>query len=525
MVLALNGAVCTSQPLASQAGLAALRAGANAIDAAVVAAAVQGVVEPHNTGIGGDCFALCWSAREDRLFALNGSGRAPVAASADALRAAGHSELPPQGIHTITVPGAVGAWGALLERFGSWSLGDALAPAIELAEQGFVVSEVIGGEWDLVTRFGFLQNDAARRCFAPGGEAPSLGRIVRFPDLANSLRLLAKGGPREFYEGDLASRILRALGEEGGRFSPSDFADAHPDWVEPIGLDYRGYRLCEIPPNTQGITALIALGVLQHLDVGSFECGSPESVHLLIETVKLAFADRNARVSDPEYMEMSVESLLDAEVLRRLAEKVEPGRAARDVIARPPTGSDTVYLAAADREGNVVSFINSLYGPFGSGLVAGDTGIVMQNRGRGFSLEPGHPNVLVGGKRPFHTLCPAMLLENGRPRVSFGVMGGDVQAQGHVQVVSNLVDHGLNVQEALDAPRFHYLGGSDVALEAGFATDLPDRLAALGHEIADPLRALARGGFGGGQAIAVDPGTGAFWAGSDRRKDGAAVGY
>lgn len=525
VVLARNGVVCTSQPLASQAGLEILRRGGNAIDAAVTAAAVQGVVEPYNTGVGGDCFALVWSAPDARLHALNGSGRAPAAASTERLRAAGHTEMPPQGVDTITVPGAVGAWEVLLDRFGTRSLGETLEPAIELAERGFPVTEIVGHEWDLVTQFGFLKNDAAKRCFAPSGGAPALGEIVRFPDLARSLRVLALDGARAFYEGELADRILRALDREGGCFTASDFADARPTWVEPIGIDYRGYRLCEVPPNTQGITALIALGILEHFDLPSLGFGSVEATHLCVEAVKSAFADRAAHVADPDHMRTTAEALLDPSALAALAAQIEPGRAARGRTARPAAGSDTVYLTAADREGNVVSFINSLYGPFGSGLVAGDTGIVLQNRGRGFSLDDAHPNALRGGKRPFHTLCPAMLLEGGRPRVSLGVMGGDVQAQAQVQVVSNLVDHGLNVQEALDAPRFHYLGGDEIALEAEFAPAVPAGLEALGHQTKEEIHALGRGGFGGGQAIAVHPDTGVFWAGSDRRKDGAAVGF
>lgn len=524
VVLARGGAVCASQPLASQAGLEALRHGGNAIDAAVTAVAVLGVVEPYNTSIGGDCFALVWSARDERLYALNGSGRAPAAATAARLRDEGHAAMPAQGADTVTVPGAVGAWDALLARFGKRSLADALAPAISLAEDGFAVSEIIAHEWDLVVRFGFLQNDAAKACFAPNGRAPAVGEVVHFRDLARSLRTLADGGVREMYEGELARSLLRALDAEGGRFTSDDFAKSQPTWVEPIGTDYRGYRLCEVPPNTQGITALIALGLLENFDLPSLEVGSAEAAHLRIEAVKLAFADRAAHVADPDHMLLSPEDLLAPDSLAALASKVDPRRAAANVQARPASGSDTVYLTAADAEGNVVSFINSLYGPFGSGLVAGDTGIVLQNRGRGFSLEAGHPNELAGGKRPFHTLCPAMLMEEGRPRVAFGVMGGDVQAQAQVQVVSNLIDHGLNVQEALDAPRFHYLGGADVALESSFDKSTVAALAAMGHETKDEIVALGRGGFGGGQAIAIHPDTSVLWAASDSRKDGLAAG-
>ncbi len=525
MVLARSGVVCTSQPLASQAGLQALREGANAIDAAVIAAAVQGVVEPYNTGIGGDCFALVWSAREKRLFALNGSGRAPAAASAERLRDAGRTDMPLQGADTVTVPGAVRAWDALLDRFGTRSLADVLAPAIELAEAGFAVSEVVSHEWELVARFGFLKNDDAKRCFAPGGAAPKLGQVVRFPDLARSLRTLAREGADAFYEGEIAEQILRALEGEGGLFTASDFADARPDWVEPISAEYRGYRLFEVPPNTQGITALIALGLLEHFDVSALGCGSAESIHLRIEAVKEAFVDRDAQVADLDQMRVSVEDLLDPARLSEHARRIDPARATHDAAAAVAGGSDTVYLTTADAEGNVVSFINSLYGPFGSGLVAGDTGIVLQNRGRGFSLVPGHPNELAGGKRPFHTLCPAMLFDEAGPRVSFGIMGGDVQAQAHVQFVSNLVDHGLNVQEALDAPRFNYLGAADVALEEAFTPEVADALASMGHAVKPASHALGRGGFGGGQAIAIHPETGVLFAGSDRRKDGLASGF
>lgn len=524
VVLARNGAVCSSQPLASQAGLDVLRRGGNAIDAAVAAVAVQGVVEPYNTGIGGDCFALVWSAADGRLYALNGSGCAPVAARGVRLRNAGHTTMPAQGVETVTVPGAVGAWEALLDRFGSRSLAEVLEPAIALAQEGFAVSEIIAHEWSLVVQFGFLQNDAAKTCFAPNGEGPRPGDVVRFPDLARSLRMLGQGGADEFYRGELARTILRALDAEGGRFTARDFALNEPTWVEPIRMDYRGYQLCEVPPNTQGITALIALGVLDHFDVPRLEPGSAKATHLCIEAVKLAFADRAAHVADPDHMWLTVDELLAPDAIAALADRVDPRRAAPSARARNAGGSETVYLTSADREGNIVSFINSLYGPFGSGLVAGKTGVVLQNRGRGFSLEAGHPNELAGGKRPFHTLCPAMLLENGRPRVALGVMGGDVQAQAHVQVVSNLVDHGLNVQEALDAPRFHYLGDADVALEPAFDPSVVAALADMGHVTKDEIHALGRGGFGGGQAIAIHPENGVLWAASDSRKDGLAAG-
>jgi gamma-glutamyltranspeptidase/glutathione hydrolase len=526
MVLARHGMVCTSQPLAASAGLAVLRDGGNAIDAAVTTAAVLGVVEPYNTGVGGDCFALVWIEREGKLYALDGCGRSPGAATIDELRRRGHAEMPAQGILAVTVPGAVDAWATALERFGTRSLAAALAPAIACAEEGYPVTELVAHEWGLAVAFDFLKNDAARSCFAFEGAGPSLGQVVRLPRLARTLRRIADGGRDEFYRGAIAEQLAAFSRAEGGLLAREDLAEHASRWVEPIAVDYRGFRLHEMPPSTQGLTALLALGILSHFDLAALEPGSAEALHLRIEAVKLAFADRNAYLADPERAAVPVAELLAPEYARRRAALVDPDRAAAGAspgLARG--GSDTVYLTTADAAGNVVSFINSLYGPFGSGLVAGETGIALQNRGRGFRLDPAHPSCLAPRKRPFHTLCPAMLFRDGRPIVSFGVMGGDVQAQAHVQVVSNLVDHAANVQEALDWPRFHYLDGARVALEEEVPPAARERLAERGHALESRLVALARGGFGGGQAIAIDREAGVYAGGSDRRKDGAAVGW
>ena len=525
LVLARRGMVCTSQPLASSAGLAVLLDGGNAIDAAVTAAAVLGVVEPYNTGVGGDCFALVWSAAERKLHALDGCGRSPAAATIEELRRRGHGEMPPQGILTVTVPGAVDAWATALERFGTRTLGKALAPAIAYAEEGFPVSELVAREWGLAVAFGFLRNDAARACFSLDGAGPAVGRVVRFPDLARTLRRIARGGRDEFYRGETAERLVAFSRAAGGLLDAGDLAEHSSRWVEPLSRDYRGFRLYEMPPSTQGLTALLALGILSHFDLAAHEPDSPEALHLRIEAVKLAFADRNAYIADPERAAVPIAELLAPEYAARRAARVDPRRALPDAspgLARG--GSETVYLTTADADGNVVSLINSLYGAFGSGLVVDQTGITLQNRGRGFSLDPSHPSCLAPRKRPFHTLCPAMLFRDGAPVVSFGVMGGDVQAQAHVQVVSNLVDHGANVQEALDWPRFHYLDGARVALEDEVEPATRDRLAALGHQLESTLAALARGGFGGGQAIAIDRAAGVYAGGSDRRKDGCAAG-
>lgn len=525
LAMARNGMVCTSQALASSVGLAMLRSGGNAFDAALAAVAVLGVVEPYNTGVGGDCLMLAWSAREGRLLALNGTGRAPQAATCAEYERRGVREMPAQGILTVSVPGAVDAWCTILERCGTRTLGDVLAPAIAHAEDGFPVSEMVAREWGLSARAGFLGNDAARACFAPGGEPPRLGQVVRFPDLARSLRALAAGGRDVFYRGEIAERIARLAQEHDGLLTRADLERHQASWVEPIATDYRGFRLYEMPPSTQGVVALIALNVLECFDVAGLAPGSPEMLHLRIEAMKLAFADRARFVCDPDHAPMPTAALLDKAYARRRAALVAPDRALATPVAGEPLSSETVYLTVADRDGNVVSLINSLFGPFGSGLVVDGTGIVLQNRGRGFVLDPAHPNCIAPGKRPFHTLIPALLCDDGGPRVSFGVMGGDVQAQGHLQVVSNLVDHGMNVQEALDQPRFHYLGGASVALEDEFPAAVKQRLGALGHDVQGPIAALLRGGFGGGQGIMIDPATGAFWGGSDRRKDGCAIGW
>lgn len=525
MAMARNGMVCTSQTLASSAGLAMLRTGGNAFDAAIAAVAVLGVVEPYNTGIGGDCLMLAWSARERKLLALNGTGRAPRRATPAEYERRGIREMPPQGILTVSVPGAVDAWCTILERCGTRTLADVLAAAIACAEDGFPVSEVVSLEWGLSAQAGFLGNDAARACFAPGGEPPRLGAIVRFPDMARSLRAIAAGGRDAFYRGEIAERIVRLSAEHDGLLARDDLEHNAPTWVEPLATDYRGYRLYELPPNTQGIVALLALNVLECFDVAGLAPLSAEMLHLRIEAMKLAFADRARFVCDPEHAPVPVDALLDKAYARRRAALLSRERALPSVSAGEPLSSETVYLTVADRDGNVVSLINSLFGPFGSGLVVPGTGIALQNRGRGFVLDPTHPNCIAPGKRPFHTLIPAMLCDAAGPRVSFGVMGGDVQAQGHLQVVSNLVDHGMNVQEALDQPRFHYLGGPTVALEDAFADTVKQDLARLGHDVQGPLAALLRGGFGGGQGIMIDPATGALWGGSDRRKDGCAVGW
>jgi len=526
MVLARQGMVCTSQALATSAGVECLRHGGNAIDAAVTAAAVLGVVEPFSTGVGGDCFMLIWVQRERKLYGLNGSGRAPAAATVEAYRARGLSEMPAYGMLSVTVPGAVDAWAEALQRFGRRTLGDVLEPAVAYAEDGFPVTEIIAYQWDLSVRAGVLQHPEALRTFTVDGDAPRLGTIVRLPDLAGSMRVLAAGGADAFYRGELAERLVAFSNAHGGLFAREDFAQHCSTWVEPIGTAYRGYHLFEIPPNGQGLAALIALNILENFDLAAQPLGSADSLHLRLEAIKLAYADRDRYIADPDAVQVPVTELLSKDYAQGRAALIHPRRALQPASAgRVGAGTDTVYLTTADSEGNIVSLINSVYGPFGSGMVADDTGIALQNRARGFVLDPTHPNCLAPRKRPFHTIIPAMLFDGAQPVVSFGVMGGDMQAQAHVQVVSNLVDYHLNAQEALDFPRLHFLDGNRVAVEDACGADAIRGLAERGHRIEDENAAWPRGGFGGGQAIMVDAPNGVYWGASDARKDGAAGGF
>jgi gamma-glutamyltranspeptidase / glutathione hydrolase len=526
MVLGRRGMVCTSQALASAAGLEILRGGGNAVDAAVCAAAVLGVVEPFMTGVGGDCFMLIWHAADDRLYGLNGSGRAPAALTLDVLRERGLSEMPLQGMLPVTIPGAVDAWCQALQRFGTRSITEVLQPAIRYARDGFAVSEIIAQQWALLLRVGVLQHPDALRTFARDGRAPRLGEVFQIPTLADTLAQIAAGGADAFYRGSIAERIVAFSQANGGVHRLSDFAEHTSTWVEPIYTDYRGYALYELPPNGQGLAALIALNILENFDLEAHALDSVDALHLRIEAIKLAFADRGRYIADPEHAQVPVAQLLSKDYAHGRAALINRERALKRIApGNVKAGHDTVYLTAADAAGNVVSLINSLYFAFGSGMVPSDTGIALQNRGYGFVVDPDHPNCLAPRKRPFHTIIPAMLFRDRRPIVSFGVMGGDIQPQGHLQVVSNLVDYGLNIQEALDYPRFRYLDSDRVALEDAFGAARIGRLADMGHATIDERTALALGGFGGGQGIMIDHATGCFWGGSDQRKDGCAIGF
>jgi gamma-glutamyltranspeptidase/glutathione hydrolase len=532
-VYAPNGVIATSQPLATSAGLSVLRNGGNAVDAAVTAAAVLCLVEPHMTGIGGDVFAIVWSAEEAALRGLNASGRSGSLMTREELLRRGHERVPGSGLEPVTVPGALSGWAALLERYGTISLAEALAPAIELAEKGFPVSPIIARQWRAQTRK-LLRNEGARVTWLIDGErAPEEGEWFRNPDLANSFRMIAKEGPGVLYGGELGRRIVKYMEENDGFLTLDDLKDHEPYWVDPISADYGGCTLWELPPNGQGIAALEMLRILEPYDLEGMGHNSPAYLHHLIEAKKLAFADLARYIGDPEHMDVEPEHLLSDVFIEQRRSQLDPERAARRQKPGPAvTASETIYLSAADSEGNMVSFINSIYDYFGSGVVVPGTGFTLQNRGQGFTMEPGLPNTVAPRKRPFHTLIPAFVTRpvsgssaggsgsvTHEPWLSFGVMGGSMQPQGHVQVLLNIILFGMDVQEAIDAPRFRHLSGLRIALEAPIGDDVRAALTAMGHMISDE-RSVA---FGGSQAVMrMEKG---WAAGSDPRKDGMAAGY
>ena len=517
VVRAMNGMVATSQPLASATGLRILQQGGNAIDAAIAAAAVLCVVEPMMVSPGGDLFTLLWDAKKKELKALNASGRAPKALSIDELKKRGITKKPEFGIHTVTVPGAVDGWATLLESHGTMTLAQVLQPAIEYAERGFPVTEIIATDWlEGVQHKG---NPDFAATFLRNGKAYSTGEIFTNKNLANSLKLIAKGGREVMYKGELAAKILKFANAQGGLHTRQDFAQHKSNWVEPISTTYRGHTVYELPPNNQGLAALQMLNILEGFDVQALGHNTTEYLHLLTEAKKLAFVDRAKHIADPAFYKAPLTQLLSKDYAAELRKKINLGQAQEPTANGSSGGEDTVYLTVVDKDRNCVSFIQSIFSAFGSGLVAGDTGIVLHNRGAGFSFDPTSANKLEGGKRPFHTLIPAMVFKDGKPWLTFGVMGGDMQAQGHVQVLMNMIDFGMDVQQAGEQPRFrHFENG--LALETALGADVRRALEAKGHKLT-----TAAGAFGGYQAIMIDPISGALSGGSDVRKDGCAIGW
>jgi gamma-glutamyltranspeptidase/glutathione hydrolase len=512
-VLARN-AVATSQPLATQAGVRMLLKGGNAVDAALAAAITLAVVEPTGNGIGSDAFAIVWDG--NRLHGLNGSGRAPRAWSAE--RFAGLAEMPRTGWDTVTVPGAVDAWRCLSARFGKMPFAELFAPAIAYAADGFPVSPITASRWQAAEAL-YADFPEITRTFFPAGRAPRPGEIFRCPEQAESLSAIAASHGEAFYRGELARRIADCAAAAGGAMRLDDL-DAHrSDWVEPLSIAYRGVRLHEIPPNGQGIAALIALGLLRHFDLSRCAPDSAESLHLQIEAMKIAFDEVFRRVADIDHMPAAPVELLDDDRLAARAAAIDLATAARR-RTNVPAGGGTVYLTAADASGIMVSLIQSNYLGFGSGVVVPGTGIALQNRGCGFVLAPGHPNRAAGGKRPFHTIIPGFVTRDGRALMSFGVMGAHMQPQGHVQMMVRLFDYGQNPQAACDAPRWHVAPDGVVALEPGLPPATVAGLEKRGHRVVLGEPASL---FGGGQLISRLPE--GYLAASDPRKDGQAAGF
>ena len=518
--------VASSQPLASQAGLEILKGGGNAVDAAIAMAAVLNVTEPNMTGVGGDAFMMVYSAKTRKIEALNASGRAPRALTAERVAGLGHKQMPLSGMETITVPGAFDGWVTLLEKHGTMKLPDLLAPAIALAENGFPVMEKTVADW--IPEVEKLRRmPASASTYLVNGEAPKPGDIFVQKNLARTLRTLAKGGRDAYYHGEIGRAIVDYCQKNGGYLTMEDLAEHKSTWVEPISTTYRGHTLYEFPPNNQGLTALLLLNILEGVDLASMRNDPARYYHTLIEATKIAFADRNRYIADPAFAKVPVQELLSRDYAAKRRALINPDKAIDPpAYGEVKMGSDTTYFTVVDKDRNAVSFINSLFNSFGSGVVAGETGIMLHNRGSGFVLQADHPNRLEPGKRPFHTLIPAMVFKDGRLFMSYGVMGGDIQAQGHAQVLINLIDRGLNLQQAIDAPRVRYVSGRGVMLEDTLPPSVIAALVARGHErVLPPAGIMHRALMGGGQAIIIDPQTGALLGASDIRKDGLAIGY
>jgi gamma-glutamyltranspeptidase / glutathione hydrolase len=523
---ATQGMVATSQPLASQVGLEILKRGGNAVDAAIAVAAMLNVTEPNMTGIGGDCFAMVYTAKSKKLEALNASGRCPRSLTLAHFMSKDITQMPLGGMETITVPGAFDGWLTLLEKYGTMKFADLMAPAISYAEGGFPVMEKISADWE--PEVGKLKKDAAASAtYLVNGGAPPPGTIFTQKNLARTFRTLVKSGREAYYRGEIAKAIVDYCQKNGGFLAMEDFAAQKSSWVEPISTTYRGYTLNELPPNNQGLTALLILNILEGLDLKGMRNDPGDYYHTIIEATKIAFADRNRYIADPAFAKLPVKELISKEYAVKRRALLDPKKA-----IDPPRygdikmGSDTTYFTVVDKDRNAVSFINSLFNSFGSGIVAGDTGIMLHNRGSGFSLDPNHPNKLEPGKRPFHTLIPAMVFKGDKLWLTYGVMGGDIQAQGHSQVLVNLIDRGMNLQQAIDAPRIRYISGKGVMLEDTLPASVINDLTQRGHERVLPPEGIKhRALMGGGQAIMVDPDTGALAGASDPRKDGLAIGY
>ena len=496
-----------------------LRDGGNALDAAIAASAVLSVVESYSTGFGGDCFILYHEAKTGQLHAINGSGRSPAAASIEAMHAQGYQEMPERGIHTVTVPGAVDAWQSANQKLGQLEFSSLLQASIHYAENGYAVTPVIQKNWRDQEAM-MQETPEASAAYLVNGVTPATGTIHRQPDLAESIKLIARDGADALYRGELAREIAKYSEANNGFLTYDDMANHKTEWVDPVKGSYRGYDVYEIPPNGQGITVLMALNILSQVDMSKIQHLSPEHIHLVSAAFSLAMAERDRFVADPEFAEIPVDHLLSEEFARQQFARIDMNQALQQpVTSAMPHHKDTVYLTVVDKDRNACSIINSIFHSFGSGLVAGSTGINLQNRGAGFSLQPGHFNQLEPNKRPMHTIIPAMVYQNDQPVLSFGVMGGQYQAMGQTYVLSNWIDYGMDIQQALDAPRF-FIYGEDLELEQTIPMETAEALKNKGHSVV-----TAESPHGGGQGIVIDWENGVLHGGSDHRKDGHAGGF
>ncbi|ASG65930.1 gamma-glutamyltransferase [Idiomarina piscisalsi] len=529
--MAPTAMAATSQPLATQVALDIMQEGGNAIDAAIAANAVLGLVEPTGNGIGGDLFAIVWDAESEKLYGLNASGRSPKSLSLKYFKENGYESIPPRGVLPLSVPGAVDGWFELHDRFGQLDMKNVLQPAINYAESGFPVTEVIAYYMDrnaavLADQPGFAD------VFMKDGDVPEKGERFKNPDLANTYKLLANKGRDAFYKGEIARTIDEFVEKHGGFLSYEDLAEHESTWVNPVSTNYRGYNLWELPPNTQGIAAQQILNILEQYDLSAMGFDSPEYIHHFVEAKKLAFEDRAKYYSDPAFHDVPVEGLLDKGYAKERAELINPNKAGRSYEpGNPPTEGDTIYLTTADKDGNMVSLIQSNYRGMGSGVTPTGLGFVLQNRGELFALDANHRNVFKPGKRPFHTIIPAFVTKDGKPLMSYGVMGGATQPQMHAQILINMIDFGMNLQEAGDAPRILHTGSSQptgsvmsdggvVSLENGFSKNTRRELIKMGHTLQEAV-----GPYGGYQAIWKDHEQDVYIGASESRKDGHAAGY
>ncbi len=529
-VIAQNGIAATSHPLATQIALDILKKGGNAVDAAIAANAALGLMEPTGNGVGGDIFAIIWDAETKQLYGLNGSGRSPMDLTLDYFKENGYESIPSHGPLPVSVPGTVDGWFEMHKRFGSLQMEEILDPAITYAEEGFPVTELIAYYLDRSAAF-MDEYPNFSDVYMPGGKAPETGDVFKNPQLANTLRAIAEGGRDAFYEGDIARTMAGFIQEQGGFLSYEDLAAHQSEWVDPVSVNYRGVDVWELPPNGQGTAALQILQILEAYDFDTIPFGSPQHIHLFTEAKKLAFEDRAKFYADPDFADIPLDQLISDEYADERRELIDINKAAKTYDAGKLEQGNTIYMTVADKAGNMVSLIQSNYRGMGSGMVPPGLGFMLQDRGEMFTLEEGHANVYEPGKRPFHTIIPAFITKDGNPWVSFGLMGGAMQPQGHAQIVMNLMDFDMGLQEAGDAPRIHHEGSSEptgykmtdggiLQLESGFSYDTIRELMQLGHNVGFTL-----GVFGGYQAIMYDEEKGVYFGASESRKDGQAAGY